>query len=188
MLLKEKLLLYDVAQAASPRLASALAIPPVLVTLDLKPYCPVEMAQVISGLTVAKGHAYLTGRGPQGQGANFLHVVDVRNPRQPRWVTSYDPRPELPDSPCAMWSDFYQDIIADGDFLFVGVYGEIQCLDISQPAKPHLVDVLHVGYQWSVGRKRGEHLFVPALAGLLVLRVPSSSQAPVGKVDLRARF
>jgi len=220
VLLKEKLLVYDVAEAARPRLASHLAIPPsdvlcakgkllylghrdggfavvdvanaaqpsVLATLDLKPHGPAEMSQVISGLTVAKGHAYLTGRGPRNQGSNFLHIVDVRNPRQPRWVDTYDPRPELPDAPCSMWSDFYQDVIADGDFLFIGDYGEIQCLDISEPTKPQLFDVLHVGFQWSVGRKRGEHLFVPALSGLLVLRSPNSSQAPVGKLRLEARF
>jgi len=220
VLLKEQILLYDVAEAAKPQLVSALAVPEsdvlcakakllylghrdgkftvvdvadpskpaVLSTLDLKSFCPVEMTQVISGLTVAKGYAYLTGRGPRNEGTNFLHIVDVRNPRQPRWIISYDPRPELPDAPCAMWSDFYQDIIADGDYLFIGVYGEIQCLDISEPTDPQLVDVLHVGYQWSVGRKRGEHLYVPALSGLLVLRAPSSSQAPIGKVELKARF
>ena len=119
---------------------------------------------------------------------NVLHGVDVRDAARPRWVNTFDPRPDLPDSPCSLWSDFYQDLVADGDYLFIGDYGEIQCLDISQPASPRLVDVLHVGYQWSVGRKRGEHLFVPALAGLLVLRTPSSSQVPAGKVATKARF
>ena len=152
------------------------------------PYGPPKMSEVISGLTVAKGHAYLTGRGPRGKVANFLHVVDVRDPRQPRWVTTFDPRPDLPDSPCSLWADFYQDIISDGDYLFIGDYGEIQCLDISRPQSPRLVDACHVGYQWSVGRKRGSHLFVPALSGLLVLRAPSSSQAPTGKLEARARF
>jgi hypothetical protein len=38
-----------------------------------------------------------------------------------------------------------------------------------------------------VGRKRGPHLYVPALSGLLVLRAPSSSQAPVGKVQWMAK-
>jgi hypothetical protein len=87
-----------------------------------------------------------------------------------------------------MWSDFYQDVIVDGDYLFIGDYGEIQCLDISKPTEPVLFDVLHCGFQWSVGRRRGEHLFVPALSGLLVLRAPNSSQAPIGKVELKARF
>ena len=171
--------IVDVADAAKPA---------VLASLDLAPYCPAKMSEVISGLAVAKGHAYLTARGAGEQGSNFLHIVDVRNPRQPRWVTTYDPRPDLPDSPCSRWADFYQDIIADGDYLFIGDYGEIQCLDIAEPEAPRLHDALHVGYQWSVGRKRGPHLFVPALAGLLVLRAPSSSQAPVGKVEAQAKF
>jgi len=220
VLLKDRLLVYDVSRAAAPRLLSTLAIPEadclhaksdklylghkkgvfavvdvadaakpaVLAKLDLTPYCPMKMSETISGLTVAKGHAYLTARGPRNKRANFLHIVDVRDPRQPRWVMTYDPRPDLPDAPCSLWSDFYQDIIADGDYLFIGDYGEIQCLDISAPTSPRVFDVLHVGYQWSVGRKRGPHLFVPALSGLLVLRAPSSSQAPTGKLEAKARF
>jgi len=220
VLLKDRLLLYDVAKAAEPHLVSTTTIPEadllcakgdrvclghrdgrfvvvdaanaakpaVLGTLDLAPSCPVKMDQVISGLTVAKGHAYLTARGPGSEGANFLHVVDLADPRTPRWITTFDPRPELPRSPCEVWADFYQDIIADGDLLFIGGYGEIQCLDISVPAAPKLIDVLDVGFQWSVGRKSGGHLYVPALTGLMVLRAPSSSQAPIGKLETKARF
>jgi hypothetical protein len=146
------------------------------------------MGEVISGLTVAKGHAFLTGRTPRNQGANYLHVVDVRDPRQPRWVKTYQPKPDLPDAPCSLWANFYQDLVADGDYLFIGDYGEIQCLDIAEPAVPRLVDALPVGYQWSGGRKRGPHLFVPALSGLMVLRAPSSSQLPLGKVEWKTRL
>ena len=165
------------------------ARPAVSGRLDLKPTCPAKtMSEVLSGLTVHRGYAYLTGRGPSDKGTNYLHVVDVRDGAKPRWITTFDPRPDLPDAPCSLWSDFYQDLVADGDYLFLGDYGEIQCLDISRPTAPRLLDVLHVGYQWSVGRKRGEHLFVPALAGLLVLRAPSSSQAPTGKLEARGRL
>ena len=174
---KGGLAVVDVADAGGAKVLGA---------LDLSPYGPAKMGEVISGLTVTKGHAYLTGRGPR-TGSNFLHVVDVRDPKRPRWVMTHDPRPELPDSPCLVWADFYQDLIADGDYLFLGDYGEIQCLDISQPARPRWVEACHVGFQWSVGRKRGPHLFVPALTGLLVLRAPSSSQAPEGKVEAKAR-
>jgi len=160
------------------------ARPAVLSTLDLGPYCPVKMGEVISGLAAAKGHVYLTGRGPRSAGGNFLHVVDVRDGRQPRWVKTFQPKPDMPESPCSLWADFYQDIIADGDYLFVGDYGEIQCLDIREPSQPRMFDALHAGYQWSVGRKRGPHLFVPALSGLMVLRAPSSSQRPIGPVKV----
>jgi hypothetical protein len=120
------------------------AKPAVLSQLDLLPLCPVKMGEVISGLTVAKGHAFLTGRTPRNQGANYLHVVDVRDPRQPRWVKTYQPKPDLPDAPCSLWANFYQDLVADGDYLFIGDYGEIQCLDIAEPAAPRLVDALPV--------------------------------------------
>jgi len=110
------------------------------------------------------------------------------DPRRPRWVMTYDPRPELPEAPCSLWADFYQDIVADGDYLFVGDYGETQCLDIARAASPRWADACHVGFQWSVGRKRGCHPFVPALTGLMVLRAPSSSQAPLGKVEAKARL
>jgi hypothetical protein len=175
---KGGLSIIDVANPAKPALLS---------TLDLVPYCPVKMGEVISGLAVAKGHVYLTARSPRSQGANYLHVVDVRDPKKPRWVKTYQPKPDLPESPCSLWADFYQDLVADGDYLFIGDYGEIQCLDISAPESPRFADGLHVGYQWSVGRKRGPHLYVPALSGLLVLRAPSSSQAPVGKVEAKSR-
>lgn len=164
------------------------AKPAVLSTLDLKPYCYAPVQEVISGIAVAKGYAYLTTRGIRGDGAMFLHIVDVRNPRQPQWVTTYDPRPDLPASPCSLWGDFYQDLIVDGDYLFIGNYGQIECYDISKPDSPRFFDTKHIGYQWSVGRKRGDYLFVPALSGLIVLRAPSSSQAPVGNLEFQARF
>jgi hypothetical protein len=114
--------------------------------------------------------------------------VDVRDPKQPRWVTTFDPRPDLPEAPCSVWADFDQDIIADGDYIFIGNYGAVECYDIREPASPRFFDRRHVGYQWSVGRKRGDYLFVPALSGLLVLRAPSSSQAPAGKLEAKAGF
>jgi len=223
VLVRKRLLIYDVADAAKPRLAASLDIPDadllcargdkvylahkkglfaivdcgrqpsdakpaVLATLDLAPFCPEKMGEAASGLAVAKGHAYLTARGAERKGANYLHIVDVRDPRQPRWVSTRDPRPDLPESPCSVWADFDQDLVADGDYLFIGNYGAIECYDISEPASPRLFDRRHVGYQWSVGRKRGDWLFVPALSGLLVLRAPSSSQAPLGKLEAKARF
>jgi len=217
---RKRLLLYDVADAAKPKLLSALDVPEsdlicarggrvylahkkgaftvvdaadpakpaVLATLDLAPLCPRKMSEVISGIAVAKGYAYLTARRADVKGGNFLHILDVRDPRQPRLVRTGDPRPDLPDEPCSVWADFDQDVIADGDYLFVGNYGAIECYDISRPAAPRFFGRRHVGYQWSVGRKRGDFLFVPALSGLLVLRAPSSSQALVGKLEVQARF
>ncbi|MBI2191646.1 MAG: hypothetical protein HYU36_06660 [Planctomycetes bacterium] len=164
------------------------AKPSVLATLDLKPYCTSPMSEVISGIAVSREHAYLTGRGLRGDGAMFLHIVDVRQPAAPRWVATVDPYPDLPASPCSLWGDFNQDLIVDGDYLFIGNYGQIECYDISEPERPRLHAVRHLGYQWSVGRKRGDHLFVPALSGLLVLEAPSSSQRPSGRVEARARF
>lgn len=171
--------IVDVADAAKPSVTA---------TLDLAPFCPEKMSEVMSGIAIAKGHAYVTARGAERKGANYLHIVDVRAPRQPRWVRTYDPRPDLPDEPCSVWADFDQDIIADGDYLFIGNYGAIECYEISDPTAPRFFDRRHVGYQWSVGRKRGDWLYVPALAGLLVLRAPSSSQLPLGKLELKARF
>ncbi len=217
VLARKRLLIYNVADAAKPTLASALDVPEadmlcakgdrvylghakglfavvdaakpaVIATLDLAPFCVEKMSEVISGIAVAKGHAYVTARGAERRGANYLHVVDVRDPKQPRWVRTYDPRPDLPDEPCSVWADFDQDVIADGDYLFIGNYGAIECYNISEPAAPRLFDRRHVGYQWSVGRKRGDWLFVPALAGLLVLRAPSSTQAPLGKLDANANY
>jgi hypothetical protein len=220
VLARKRLLVYDVAEAARPRLLSGLDIPEadllcakgdklylghakggfavvdvsdaskpaVAATLDLAPFCTEKMSEAISGIAVAKGHAYLTARGAERKGANYLHVVDVRDPKQPRWVTTFDPRPDLPEAPCSVWADFDQDIIADGDYIFIGNYGAVECYDIREPASPRFFDRRHVGYQWSVGRKRGDYLFVPALSGLLVLRAPSSSQAPAGKLEAKAGF
>jgi len=176
---KGALTIVDVADPAKPALLS---------TLDLARSWPEKMSEAMSGITVAKGHAYVTARGADRKGANYLHIVDIRDPKQPRWVATVDPRPDLPEEPCAVWADFDQDIIADGDYLFIGNYGAIECYDIREPASPRLFDRRHVGYQWSVGRKRGDFLFVPALSGLEVLRAPSSSQAPLGKLEAKARF
>ncbi|MDP6504245.1 MAG: hypothetical protein QF886_11540, partial [Planctomycetota bacterium] len=162
----------------------------VLSSIELQPYCPdKKMGEVISGIAVSRGYAYLTARGPRSwRGAMFLHIVDVRDPKNPRWVRTYDPRPDLPDAPCFVWADFYQDIIADGDFLFIGDYGQIECYDISIPESPEVFDIFHAGCQWSVGRKRGDYLYVPSLSGHIILNVPSSSQKPVGKVEALAKF
>ncbi|HUT35895.1 MAG TPA: hypothetical protein VNE39_20575 [Planctomycetota bacterium] len=170
--------IVDVADAAKPVVVS---------TLDLTRCWPEKMSEVMSGITVAKGHAYITARGADRKGANYLHIVDVRDPRQPRWVRTYDPRPDLPEEPCAVWADFDQDIVADGNYIFIGNYGAIECYDITEPTAPRLFGRRHVGYQWSVGRKRGDYLFVPALSGLVVVRAPCSSQAPLGKLEAKAR-
>lgn len=167
--------LVDVSISASPVLKS---------TLDLNPYCPGKMQETISGLAVGRGIAYLTARGPGSDSkAMYLHIVDVRNLDKPRWIRTYDPYPMLPESPCSIWGDFYQDLLVDGGYLFIGNYGQIECFDISEPESPRLFDVFHAGYQWSVGRKRFDHLFVPALSGMLVLNAPSSSQIPKGKIE-----
>jgi len=173
---------FAIVDAADP------ARPAVVSQLDLNRSWPEKMGEMMSGIAIAKGHAYITARGLERKGANYLHILDVRDPRQPRWLRTYDPRPDLPDEPCSAWADFDQDIIADGDYLFIGNYGAIECYDISEPAAPRFFDRRHVGYQWSVGRKRGDWLFVPALSGLLVLRAPTSTQAPLGKLEAKARF
>ncbi len=175
---KGTMAIVDVADPAKPA---------VLATLDLARCWPEKMSEAMSGITVAKGHAYVTARGAERKGANYLHIVDVRDPRQPRWVATVDPRPDLPEEPCAVWADFDQDIVADGNYIFIGNYGAIECYDITEPAAPRLFDRRHVGYQWSIGRKRGDWLLVPALSGLLVLRAPSSSQAPLGKLEAKAK-
>jgi hypothetical protein len=142
------------------------------------------MQETISGMAVGKGIAYLTARGARsGSKAMYLHIVDVRDLNKPRWLSTYDPYPMLPEAPCSLWGDFYQDLFVDGDYLFIGNYGQIECFDISEPESPELFDVFHAGYQWSVGRKRLDHLFVPALSGMLVLNAPSSSQVPKGSVE-----
>ena len=147
------------------------------------------MAEVISGITVSRGYGYLTARGTRSyQPGMFLHIIDVRVPSKPRWITTYDPYQDLPESPCSLWGDFYQDIICDGDYLFIGNYGQIECFNIENPEAPRIHDVLHVGYQWSVGRKQGPFLFVHALNGMVVINAPTSSQTPREKVELSARF
>ncbi len=212
----KSLLVYDVKNAAKPKLAGTVEVggtdtlcaggnvvyvgnkqgtlslvdvskpsaPVLKATLDLKPYCPGKMQETISGMAVGKGIAYLTARGARsGSKAMYLHIVDARDLNRPRWLSTYDPYPMLPEAPCSLWGDFYQDLFVDGDYLFIGNYGQIECFDISEPESPKLFDVFHAGYQWSVGRKRFDHLFVPALSGMLVLNAPSSSQVPKGSVE-----
>lgn len=162
--------------------------PSVLSTLDLKAQSALDLREYLSGIAVGGGYAYCTARGKGRPGPMYIHIIDVRNPSRPKYIKSVDPFPDLPDAPCSLWGDFYQDIILEGDYLFIGNYIQVECISIVEPENPRLLDYKHIGYQWSVGKRRGEYLFVPALTGLVILKAPHSSQAPVGKLKTKATF
>lgn len=156
--------------------------PKSLSSLDLSQQT--DRAKVIRGIAV-RGHcAYLTDN--FGTARSLLHLIDVRDGARPQWLKSIDPMPELMDAPCSSsWSGLYQDLVVEGDYLFIGHYGQIECYDVSDPESPVYFDRIAVGYQWSVGLRWGEHLFLPGLAGLFAIDVPCSSQIPTGKVTLK---
>ena len=156
--------------------------PEVLATLDLASHT--KEGQMIGGIAVTRGHAYLTSR--DRAPITRLYIVDVREPKKPRFVGLIDPLPDYMDAPCSSsWGDFYQDLVSDGQYLFIGDYAQIECYDASIPERPRFVGRKPLGYQWSCGKKWGEHLFVPGLATMTVLDVPTSSQVPAGKVEVR---
>ena len=174
---KKPLSLFSIADISSDK-------PKQLSTLDLS---GVAGALPIRGIVVRKGYAYLAAcqRAPWTR----LYVVDVSDPANPRLVRYCDPSPDLMDAPCSSsWGDSYRDMSIDGNYIFIGNYGQIECLDISDPERPKFFDRRDIGYQWSGGHKHGEYLYVPTLQGLVILAVPSSSQVPAGKVEVRANL
>jgi hypothetical protein len=207
-----ELLIYDVSEPAKPKLVSTSDVPvgttlfkkgdilylaggkvlcmvgvagdkpQILSTLDINQHT--KDGQMIGGIAVTRGHAYLTSW--QEAPVTRLYVVDVRDPQKPGFVGLIDPSPDYMDAPCSSsWGDFYQDIVSDGDYIFVGDYAQSECFDVSDPARPRFFGRKPLGYQWSCGQKRGEYLFVPGLATMTVLDVPTSSQVPKGKVTVR---
>jgi hypothetical protein len=138
--------------------------------------------KILRGIAIVGHCAYLTDNITASQ--SLLHIVDIRDASQPRLVKSVDPLPDLMDAPCSSgWADSYQDVVVEGDYLFIGNYGQIECLDVSDPENPTFYDRIAIGYQWSVGLRWGEHLFVPGLAGLYAVDAPCSSQVPTGAVQ-----
>lgn len=153
--------------------------PKTLSVLDLA--TKTKDVKVIRGIAVAGHCAYLSDH--LGGDRSRLHLVDVRDGAEPRWLKTIDPMPELMDAPCSSsWGDLYQDLVVEGGYLFIGNYGQIECFDVSDPENPTYFDRIAIGYQWSVGQRYGEHLFLPGLAGLYSIDVPCSSQVPAGEM------
>ena len=207
-----EMFIYDVSSPAKPKLIADLEVPvattlhkkgDVLYLAGDKTFCLVGVVddkpqllssmdlnehtkegQLIGGITVIRGHAYLTSR--DRAPVTRLYIVNVRDSRKPRFVGLVDPTPDYMDAPCSScWGDYYQDLVSDGQYLFIGDYAQIECFDVSRPEKPRFFGRKPLGYQWSCGRKWGEHLFVPGLATMTVLDVPTSSQVPTGKLTVK---
>jgi len=71
------------------------------------------------------------------------------------------------------WANFYRgDILLHGKYLIAGNYGRVEMYDISNPLNPIPVQMLNTGFQWSIGRIKDGHLFVPTLSGLVVVKLP----------------
>jgi len=207
-----ELLVYDVSVPTTPKLVTTFGVPVattlykkggILYLAGGKTLCLVSVAndkphllstidlneqtkegQMIGGITVTRGHAYLTSR--DRAPITRMYVLDVSDTAKPRFVGLIDPVPDYMDAPCSSsWGDFYQDILSDGHYLFVGNYAQIECYDVSRPDWPKFVGRKPLGYQWSCGQKWGEYLYVPGLATMTVLDVPTSSQIPTGKISVK---
>lgn len=150
--------------------------PKIISQCDLKTI--MNSDECLGGIAVGKNYAYLTIRENKIP-SRKLCIIDISSPENPKLVKIFTPLFDLLPAPCnSGWADFYQDLIISGEYLYIGNYGQIECYDISDPENPKLFDRKHIGFQWSVGRKKGKYLFVPTLRGLVVLSTPNSSQVP----------
>ncbi|MCM8767316.1 MAG: hypothetical protein NC921_00845 [Candidatus Omnitrophica bacterium] len=205
---KNKLIIYDISSPDKPKVLSFLSMPEKINTLYAKGYflylggdkvlylvdiknkqepkifskfdlsSLMNKNECIGGIAVANNYAYLTIRGGRAP-SRKLCIINLSFPEKPKLVKIFTPLFDLMSAPCSScWADFYQELIVSGNYLFIGNYGQIECYDISDPENPSFFDRKHIGYQWSIGKKKGKYLYVPTLKGLVVLSVPNSSQSP----------
>jgi hypothetical protein len=132
-------------------------------------------------LSVANGYAYvLTGE----RSANYLHILDVSDPLNPAFVTTFTGPPT-----------HITDLIVSGKYLYLGNYGPgLQVYDLSNPVDPQLVEVLSstpgVSWPlaWSIGRLSGEHIVMPSLSDLMLVDVPRDGQGLIGPISVHANI
>jgi hypothetical protein len=129
-------------------------------------------------LTAARGVAVITA-----YGSGAPQVIDVRNPREPRFLL------RLPyQGKKAHHVNEMTDCYPDGPWFYIKSYPDpLQLWDFSRPEEPRLLweeptEFPYDSYGWQGGVPVGGALLAPKLAHLKVMTAPRPSQVPAGKV------
>ena len=131
---------------------------------------PVEPRLYRSLAVGARGSAYLVVS-DKTEASKFM-VVDVADPGKPKalgLVTTGSRNV----SRWYSWAFFNTNMCVDdaAQRLFLCKYCQVEVFDISRPATPRFLEAKATGhFQWTVGPKHGDLLYLPDLRGLYILR------------------
>lgn len=124
------------------------------------------------GIFFHKG--YVSGPyGTRRSGPEFV-TIDARDPAKMKWLTArvWQPRglqSDLNDT----WANFYSgDLFMHGNYIFLSNYARIEVYDGSDPLNVKPVQLINTGFQWTGGKIKFGHLYVPTLSGLVVIELP----------------
>jgi hypothetical protein len=132
-------------------------------------------------LTVARGVAVICS-----YGSGAPQVIDVRNPRDPKFLMRLPYKGRL-----AHHGNEMTDSYPDGPWYYIKSYPDpAQLWDFSKPEEPRMVweekdGAVYGFYGWQAGVPVGPVLLSPKLSHLAVMTVPRPNQTPVGKVTWR---
>jgi hypothetical protein len=108
----------------------------------------------LPGLAVSDGYAYV------GAGASGLHVVDLHDPKRPRWVTTLD-------------SDAYEVAVQGNLAVISELFGGVSLVNITDPTDPVVVGTISGSWSARDLQAVGGYLYIahyafPLPSGLLI--------------------
>lgn len=167
---KAVLLVFDIADPATPRLVATFNHPELEVRRN-------------QGFWTAQGHVLTAGRGillVTSYGSGAPQVIDARDPGAPKFLL------RLPVKG-SEWVDAWP----DGPWFLIKSYPDgVQIWDFRDPAKPVRIweEQSALDYDlhaWQAGVPIGEVLLAPKLPHLKVMTIPRPSQVPAGRLTWR---
>jgi len=197
-----ELLLYDISNERQPRLAGklntgqhnmsmAIDHPKSVWLTDLHRILAVDVSNG-KGLGIAgrwespekkrfwggifHHRGYLFGACGDSWRTREIVTIDVKDPAQMKMIGTKKWQPQdLHTKVNDIWANFYRgDFLLYGKYLIASNYSRVELYDFSNPLDPKPIQLLNTGFQWSAGKIKNGHLFVPTLSGLVVVKLPCS--------------